>query len=104
MKSYRIIITKDSFSQIEEAFACIQSQSPQNADLWLNKLYDKVQSLCTLPERFGVARENDFFQLELRCMRHYSHRILYTVDNECSVVRVHAVLHGSKDDLLGGEF
>lgn len=104
MKSYRIIITEESFSQIEEAFVYIQSQSPQNADLWLNKLYDKVYSLCTLPERFGVARENGSFQLELRCMRHYSHRILYTVDSEYSVIRIHAVLHGSKDDLSGDEF
>lgn len=104
MKEYRIIITEESFSQIEDAFTYIQSQSPQNAVDWLTKLYDSVYSLVTMPERFGVARENDSFELELRCLRHFSHRVLYTVHDEDSVVRVHAVVHGSQDDLLGDEF
>ncbi len=104
MKQYRIIITEESFAQIEEAFAYIQSQSPQNADNWLIELYEKVETLSTMPERYGTARENDSFEFELRCMRHYSHRILYTIDAEYSAVRVHAVLHGSKDDLAGNEF
>jgi len=103
VKTYRLIITETSFLQIEAAFAYIQVQS-QNADHWLNELYDKVSSLCTMPERFGVARENDSFDLELRCLRHHSHRILYTVDQDHSIVRVHAVLHGSKEDLRGDEF
>jgi len=64
----------------------------------------RMYSLTTLPERYGVARENDLFDDELRCLRHYSHRILYTVNHEFLVVQVHAVLHGSKDDLSGDEF
>jgi len=100
VKTYRIIITEEAFSQIEDAFQYIQSQSHQNAEQWINKLYDAVYSLTTMPERCGVARENQSF----RCLRHYSHRILYTVDHEFSVVRVHAVLHGRNDDLTGDEF
>lgn len=104
MKTYRIIITDESFSQIEKAFSYIQDQSPQNADKWLNRLFDSVYSLRAMPDRFGVARENEFFKEELRCLRHYSHRILYTVDHDNSVVKVHAVVHGSQDDLTGNEF
>jgi len=52
---------------------------------------------------FSVTRSLALEQ-ELRCLRHDSHRILYTIDDEFSVVKVHAVLHGSKDDLTGDEF
>ena len=99
MKTYRITITEEAFSQVDAAFYYTQAQSPQNADKWVRELYDRVNSLTTMPERFGVARENKSFAQELRCLRHYSHRILYTVDHEFTVVNVHAVLHGSKDDL-----
>jgi len=104
LKTYRITITEEAFSQIEAAFQYIHEQSPQNADKWINDLYDTVYSLTTMPERCGVARENQSFSQELRCLRHYSYRILYTVDHELSAVKVHAVLHGKKDDLKGDEF
>jgi len=104
VKQFRVLITEKVFSQIEDAFQYIHDQSPLNADKWLGELYDEVYSLTTMPERCGFARENEFFTQELRCLRHYSHRILYTVDHEISTVRVHAVLHGSKDDLKGDEF
>jgi len=104
VKPFRILITEEAFSQIEDVFHYIHDQSPQNADKWLGELYDEVYSLTTMPERCGFAREKESFSEELRCLRHYSHRILYTVDHEFSAVKVHAVLHGSKDDLKGDEF
>lgn len=104
MKQFRILITEKAFSEIEDAFHYIHDQSPLNADQWLGELYDKVYSLTTMPERCGFARENEFFAQELRCLRHDSHRILYTVDHDFSAVRVHTVLYGSKEDLKGDEF
>lgn len=86
---------------IAGAFYHIQERSPQNARNWLKKLYDQLDTLETMPERFGVIQENDAFDVELREMLHFSHRVIFTVDHDRQVVRIVAVRHGAQDAMPG---
>jgi plasmid stabilization system protein ParE len=104
VQTHRIDITTDAFEQIQEAYDCIHERAPRNAAVWLRKLYEDVYSLRTMPERCGLIRENDAFEEDVRQLLHFSHRIIFTVDEDQSVVKVHAIRHAAQDELKGGEF
>ena len=70
---------------------------------WLRKLYLQIETLETMPERFGVIRESAVFSVELRELIHFSHRVIFTIDESNRTVRVVAVLHGAKDSLNEGD-
>jgi len=103
MERYRVETSPAALKAIEEAFEFIHGHSPQNAINWLGDLYRAVDSLETMPERCGVIRENDSFDVEVRELLHYSHRIIFSVDADQHVVRVHAVRHAARDDLADDE-
>ena len=57
-----------------------------------------------MPHRCGFIRENEAFQQDVRELLHFTHRIIFTVDEERSLVLVHAVRHASRDKMQGEEF
>lgn len=67
-------------------------------------LYDRVYSLRSMPHRFGRIREGEAFGQDLRELLHFSHRIIFAVDEERSLVSVHAVRHAALDEMQGDEF
>ena len=99
MEAYRVDLSPGALEQIESAFYYIEEQSPQNAKRWLQKLYDEIDTLESMPERFGLIAENDAFDIELRELVHFSHRVIFTVDHANKLVKVVAVRHGARDDL-----
>ena len=54
--------------------------------------------------RCGLIREKEAFKIDVRELRFYSHRILFTVEEDKSIVLVHSVRHGAKDGRKGLEF
>lgn len=44
----------------------IKKDSPINALNWYQEIYQKIQSLSSLPLRCPLAPENDFFEEEIR--------------------------------------
>jgi len=104
VQHYDIKISPTAKAQINESFCYIFEQSPQNAKSWLTKIYKKIDSLETIPNRCGRIQEKEAFRIDVRELRFYSHRILFTVDEERSIVLVHSVRHGAKDELQGFEF
>ena len=104
MQTYKIDITTDAFEQIQEAYDYIHERAPQNVAVWLQKLYEDVYSLRTMPERCSLIRENDAFEEDVRQLLHFSHRIIFTVDEDQSLVKVHAIRHAAQAELKGDEF
>lgn len=104
MQRYDVDIAPAAAEQIREAFFYIYQRSPQNAKNWLRKLYLKIDTLETMPQRCGLIRENNAFEEDVRELLHYSHRIIFTVDDDQSLVKVHAVRHAAQDDIQGDEF
>ena len=104
MQIYKIDITADAFKQIQEAYYHIKEQSAPDAERWLSTLYERVHSLRTMPNRCGLIREKEAFGQEVRELLHFSHRIIFAVDEERSLVSVHAVRHAARDEMQGGKF
>lgn len=104
MQHYDVDIAPAAADQIREAFYYIYERSPQNGQAWLRKLYQKMESLETLPHRCGAIREYDAFEEDVRELLHFSHRVIFTVDEDDSTVKVHAVRHAAQDELQGDEF
>lgn len=99
MKTYAVNITDEVDASIRDAFRYIYERSPQNARLWLRGLYEAVDTLETMPERCPLIREHEAFDVEVRNLIYHSHRIIFTVNDEASVVEVHAFRHAAQDDI-----
>ena len=104
MTTYRVDIAPAASGHIEQAFLYIHERSPINAGNWLRKLYRRIDSLEKMPRRCGVIRENDAFNDEVRELLHFSHRIIFTIDEVNCIVKIHAFRHGARDELQGDEF
>ncbi len=89
MKQYEVIILPNAEQDIEESYLYIKKDSPQNALNWYRDIYNKIQSLSTLPLRCPLAPENDFFEEEIRHLIIQSYRILYTI-KDTTVYILHA--------------
>ncbi len=97
MKRYRAIISPEAQRAIEASFEYIHCNSPRNAIKWVEGLYEAVDTLETMPERCGLIRENEAFDVDMRELLYQSHRIIFTVNEE--VVRIVFVRHAARDGL-----
>jgi plasmid stabilization system protein ParE len=94
VKAYEVIVTPQAEAQIVNAFQYIYEDSKENAANWLRALYAEIAALETMPRRCSVARENEYFEDTLRQLVFKSHRIIFRVEEDASIVRILYVLHG----------
>ncbi len=79
MRRCKVKIDDDAWHDALQAFHYIRNRAPLNAERWLQGLYDAVQSLEIMPQRCALARENEFFDEELRQLVFKSYRIVFTI-------------------------
>ena len=103
MDRFLVDISPAALNDIRKAFHYIHERSPQNAQSWLRRLYERIDTLETMPERCGLIRECYAFEEEVRELLHFSHRVIFTVDKDRSLVQVLTVRHAARDELLGDE-
>jgi plasmid stabilization system protein ParE len=99
MKTYTVNITDEVDAGIRDAFFYIHEQSPQNAKAWLQGLYEAIGTLEKMPERCPCIREQGAFDEQVRNLIYHSHRIIFTVNEDASIVEVHAFRHAAQDDI-----
>ena len=93
MKKYEVIVTPEAEAGIVAAFRYIHDRSPQSASKWLRALYSKIFTLESFPRRCSIAREQEYFEEELRQLIFKSHRIIFQIEEKASVVRVLYIVH-----------
>ena len=103
MKRYAVNITDEVDASIRRSFSYIYDHSSQNAINWLRGLYQAIDTLETMPKRCALIREHEAFEAEVRNLVYHSHRIIFTVNDEASIVEVHAFQHGAQDDITPGQ-
>lgn len=86
MTRYRVVITENAMTNIEEQVTYIRSDSLTEADRWFDGCIAAIQSLQTLPLRGRIAPEAESFEREIRQISYHSHRILYEVSGATVVV------------------
>jgi plasmid stabilization system protein ParE len=86
-------------AQAHAAFIQEREQGPEAALKWLSGLFDVIESLSEMPNRFKVIDEQDAFDIQLRQLLYFSHRVIYHVDEESRSVHVLRVYHSARDHL-----
>jgi len=91
----------EAYTAMENAYAHIERDSPQNAHKWAVGLMDAIQSLENFPNACGHAPENAYFSQEIRQLIYgrglNAYRILFTV--QADTVSVLFIRHGAQDVL-----
>ena len=77
-----------------------ESLSPGSATKWLDSLEALIRSLAEMPVRFRLIEEQELFDIPIRQVIHYSHRVIYTVNEETQTVHVLRIYHGARSALL----
>ncbi|MEP7355330.1 MAG: type II toxin-antitoxin system RelE/ParE family toxin [Acidobacteriota bacterium] len=96
MKKFEVIVTPQAQSDILSAFGYIHERSPLNATRWIQQLYREIDSLESLPERCGHAREQEYLDAPLRQLLFKSHRIIFSVERTIAAVYVLHVRHAKQ--------
>ncbi len=98
MIEYSVEITDAAFVAIRKhaRYIAIESQAPENAKRWLERVWDAVESLERLPRRAAKAQEDEFLAYEVRQRVVGSHLLLFTIDDEPRKVWVVGLRHGHR--------
>jgi plasmid stabilization system protein ParE len=93
---YEVVISPRAEDAIRSAFRYIAERAPMNAERWLHGLYSSISTLETFPKRCSLARENEYFDEELRQLIYKSHRVVFYIEEDIRIVRVVYFLHAKQ--------
>jgi len=98
---YKIILQRSAAADIREytQYLLRRSSSIEVAANWLDKLEILIASLAEQPQRFAEVPEQSAFDISIRHVVHYSHRVVYHVDELSQTVHMLRIYHGSKQPL-----
>lgn len=97
--TYRIEISDPAAADIDEAARFIAEDSTTQAAKWIQELTETILSLSEIPERFPLILEAPELGRPYRAARHYSHRIIYRIDESSETVFVVRVRHQARKPL-----
>ena len=103
MKQFQIELSKEAKANIREVFFFIHERSPQNGETWVRGLYQRINTLKSMPDRCGLIREHKAFEDEVRELLYRSHRVIFTIDVERLCVKILTVRHSSRDEFTDSE-
>lgn len=109
--TYRVDISPQAISDIENAYAFILESSPQSANQWFLGILDAIYTLEKFPKRCPLAPESRSFIIEVRQLlygkRRQTYRILFGIsvdeDTQTDVVLIYRVRHTAQKYLEGFE-
>ena len=103
---YRIEISSIAEAEADSAFLRLsQLISLTKANEWYSGLLQAIESLSQMPKRCTIARENDYFSLEIRQLLYgkgrNSYRIIFTIltEQDTSTVRILHIRHASEQTI-----
>jgi plasmid stabilization system protein ParE len=99
--TYRIEISSIAEAEIDRAFLRLaQLQSLSQASRWHSGLLNAIGTLSTMPNRCALSKENEYHSQEIRQLlygqKRNLYRVLFTVLEESSTVRILHVRHSSQ--------
>jgi len=105
---HRVHIPETAEAEVDTAYFWLLRHSPERASRWHEGLLQAIESLSEMPGRCPLARENDYFEPEVRQLLYgrgrNTYRILFTLipdaeEGEPPIVRILHVLHGAQQTL-----
>ena len=84
--AFKVFVTDPAEQDIDEAFSYIAREDFSAATKWYAELWSLIFSLKEMPSRFNVIQEVDELGLQYRSVNHYSHRVIYRIDESTKAV------------------
>lgn len=97
--AYRVELSEPAREDIVEAVTFIAADSPERAKRWILLLEQLLDNLCDMPRRFPRVPEFATGPAEYREARHFSHRVIFRIDEDSSRVQVVRVYHVARKPL-----
>ena len=97
--AFRVEIAEPAELDINEAALYIASDSPSAAFRWNTELWQLILSLREMPAWFSVIEEAEELGVPYRSALHFSHRVIFTIDEPANTVYVVRVYHGARRPL-----
>lgn len=97
--AYRVELSEPARQDIAEAATFIATDSPERAGRWILLLEQLFDSLCEMPRRFPRVPELTSGPAEYREARHFSHRVIFRIDEDSCRVQVVRVYHVARKPL-----
>jgi toxin ParE1/3/4 len=97
--TFKVRLSFSAELDLQEAIEFIAKDSKTHAKNWVVEFQKKIESLRELPLRHALIPESNEVELPLRSITHYSHRIIYLVDESSKTVEIVRVYHGARKPL-----
>jgi toxin ParE1/3/4 len=103
--NYKVIVQDAAIRDAREyaAFIRKKSKDAEAARRWLDALEALIQALAEMPNRYKVIEEQEDFQIRLQQVIHFSHRVIYHVDERTQTVHVLRIYHGARRPLISDD-
>src|SRR3989442_629056 len=101
-RSFRVRLTPQALSDLEEIHASISRDSPQNAALMIERILDSIALLELFPHGTVVERQTLSLKYPVRSLPLKPYVVYFRVIEDGSIVLVPHIRHGSRqqpDDL-----
>ncbi len=92
---FKVKVTSPALSQIKEYYEYIRGESPQNAENWLDGIFDAIDSLEKMPERCPISKHSKYIGQTVRSYVYKRHIIDYRIDEENKEVQILSVWHSA---------
>lgn len=98
MGAYTVEVTETALYAIvaQARFIAVEAKEPLNAQRWLERIWDAVESLELSPRRGATAEEDKYLESEVRQLIVGKHLLLFTVDDDRRKVWVVGLRHGHR--------
>ena len=93
---FRVIISNEAFEALQEIFAYIEKDSPQNAATTVGRLLDSIDSLDFMPSRYGVVGASRKRNTPVHRMVVQPFLVYYAVSDIAHTVTVLTIVHGAR--------
>ena len=97
--AFEVKVTEPAERDIGEASAFIALDSPSSAQKWSQELWHLIFSLREMPGRFPVIPEAEALGFPYRAALHFSHRVIFRIEEASKTVFVVRVYHGARQPL-----
>jgi plasmid stabilization system protein ParE len=94
--AFEIRLSAKAQFDIDESALFIAEDSPTHAAKWKSTLEDLILSLADAPDRFDLIPESTKLKRAYRSVNHYSHRVIFRVDEQANVVYIVRIYHGAR--------
>ncbi len=96
---YRIVVLPSAKADIKEAARWMRQYSREKAQVWVDGIYEAINSLDTFPARCALIPLSDAFNEEIRQLLYGKgrevYRVIFTIQDE--TVFILRVLHSAQD-------